>query len=171
MIQLKINLSEDDYVHFLMDQTKKNPQLQKNQKRGKYLFFTMFLALAATFFFLKNYTLVIYFVVFGILFLFLYPLYMRWFYRNYYKKNVIKQLKDTDKSESFWTLGDRQITEKRNSNEATIQTADIQNVEEIEKYFYIHLKSGTTLIFPKNQLENIDEVREYFNEMENKTVN
>jgi len=166
MKQLKISLTVDDYVDFLIYKTEKDPYLQKNQKRGKYLFFGMFLILASTFFFLKNSTLAVYFIIFGLVFLLLYPGYMKWFYRRYYKRTV-NRLKDIDMRDSFWTLEDNCITEKRGDEEITIPTVDIQEVEETKKYFYVHLNSNTTLIFPKSQLENEDEVRTYFNSQRN----
>ena len=167
MIQLKISLTIDDYVDFLIYKTQKDPYLQKNQKQGKYIFFAMFLVLAATFFFLKNNALAVCFIIFGLVFFLLYSTYMKWFFRRSYKR-TINRMKDFDMRDSFWTLEDNSITEIRGDKETTVPTTDIQEVEETKKHFYVHLmNSNITLIFPKSQLENEEEVRAYFNSRKN----
>jgi len=87
------------------------------------------------------------------------PSFNKWNRKNQYRKFVRETYKDN--FGKLYTLSFNQdfIGLHNSSAESKIKLSDVDEVVETIKYFFVKLKTSASIIIPKEELENVDELR------------
>jgi len=101
--------------------------------------------------FFENYNdaLGYYFLVLSLLSLMLYPAYSRWRYKRHYKKFIEDTYKNRFGVDSELEITDDFIVNKDKTGEAKINTAQIEEINEIKDFYFVKIKTGGSIIISK----------------------
>jgi hypothetical protein len=98
-------------------------------------------------------------IILIVFFICLLPAFNKWSRKNQYRKFVRKTYKDNfgklytlSFNRDFIGLGD-------SSAESKIKLSEVDEVVETMKYFFVKLKTSASIIVPKEELKNVDELR------------
>ncbi|PQL90203.1 YcxB family protein [Apibacter sp. wkB309] len=149
-------ISADDYLTHQLFSASMNEIVKQQRKKGLLLWTSAFFVLAVIFVFLKNYALAAYFGVFGIGFIFIYPIYSRWIYKRFYKRFVYRNFNKTQLETIGLTFTTDDIILSNGENEGKIPISGIELIYEIPSHFFIKLDRGRNIIIPKSQIETKD---------------
>ena len=100
-----------------------------------------------------------YFLFVGLLFLFFYPVYKKYYLEKYYTQFTADRYRKRSFEETTIYFHNDYIEIKDKTVECKINVIELENIIEAPAHFYITLKTGGHLIIPKLQLSNIEEVR------------
>lgn len=149
-------ISADDYLTHQLFGASMNDKVKQQRKKGLLLWTSAFFILAIIFVFFRNYALAIYFGVFGIGFIFIYPIYSRWIYKRYYKRFVYRNINKTKLENIGLSFSTSNITITNGENEGKIPVSSIEIIYEIPSHFFIKLDRGRNIIISKSQIEAKD---------------
>ena len=102
----------------------------------------------------KNYETLIYPALLAVTVLFFYKKFFKWKLKSGYKKYVASvHAEQLDKEESI-EVKKKSIYIKNQSGEGSIDNKDVVELIEISSLYMLLLKSGTSIVIPKRDLEN-----------------
>ncbi|WP_128331007.1 YcxB family protein [Apibacter sp. HY039] len=152
-------ITADDYLTHQLFSASINSFVKKQRRRGLILWTSTFFIMALFFYVQKNTYLAIYFSLFGLGFIFIYPIYSRWIYKRYYKRLVNKNFNQSNIENLSLTIGsDLTITSGKDSGK--IEISDIETIYELPTHVFIKLNGGRNIIVPKRNLINSEELTE-----------
>jgi hypothetical protein len=108
-----------------------------------------------------------YFLIMAVIMITLFPLYSKWRYKNYYKKYVKEIFANRFDKPVTLDFNDDNIETSDPAGESKIYLSDLDNITETARYFYLHLLSGSHLIIPKANLNNITALKSELNRVSN----
>ncbi len=161
-------LNENDFLQYQLYIASKTDSIKKQRKNTWLIFSGSFLLLSFMFYQSGNTFLTYYFLFFGIIVACFYPTFQKWYHRNHYRKYIVENYKNKLGDTGRITFKDDIIEIVERAGEFKIKLTEIENTTEIADYFFIKMNSGGHLILPKNQLDNIDNVRNGFKQICNK---
>jgi len=155
------NMGHAEVLDGLLFMASKSEQLKKTRKKTRILFLILILLLTFIFFILNKFFAYILGAV-GILFFIFYPNYSRLFYRKYFTK-----VADTKEYQSLHGQVDVFLTNEfieshSVKGEMKYYFSNIENITETKDYFFLKTKTIEYLLFPKSQIENLNELKSYF---------
>jgi hypothetical protein len=149
-------ISADDYITHQLFGASMNDKVKQQRKKGLFLWTSAFFILAIIFALLRNYILAVYFGIFGIGFIFIYPIYSRWIYKRYYKRFVYRNFNKIKFENIGLSFSTSDITITNGENVGKIPVSDIEIIDEIPSHFFLKLDRGRNIIIPKSQIEAKD---------------
>jgi hypothetical protein len=159
-VKLTYILTENDFLQNQLFIASKSKRV-KQQKRKAWLLYSAALLLLGFLFYQSNNTILsIYFLTFGLLTLFFYPLRQKSHYKNHYQKSIADIYKNRFGLTANINFTDAHIETIDITGESKINLSEIESIIETSSYFYIKIKTGGYLIIPKQQLASIDNVRQ-----------
>lgn len=159
---LEFKIQEQDFLDFQLFNASKSDRINKKKRNGT-LLLTIGSLLVAIYFYFKQYlAMAIFFGVMAIIYALFYPTYFRWRYKNHYKAHIKEHY-----SKRFGQLEKIEIKEESifatdKTGESSIRIKEIEKVDETSHHFFIKISTGLSLIIPKRELENCDELRSKF---------
>jgi len=96
----------------------------------------------------------IYFIFLGFLTFFFMPFYTRWSYRKTYLKHVRKYYKDRMSEPTTLLLNDRSFSISDSQGDSLVGYSELDEVNELEAYCFLKVKSGQSIIIPISKIEN-----------------
>ena len=162
-MKLNYKLRPEDFLDHQLYQASKSKYLKKRRQMSRavvpviYLLFGLFL--------LFRYNSVIGLSLFagiGLLWFILYPIYSKHRYKNHYRKHIFKNYKNRFNKEVSIELGDGFMTAYEGESESRISMKEVNQVIELQGLFLIRLHSNQSVIVPKANLDNTEEVRQFF---------
>lgn len=96
----------------------------------------------------------VYFLVLSILAFLLMPLYTRWSYKRAYLKHVKKYYQERMSEPTSIQFLNDSIHISDSHGESDIDLSELEEINEIEKYCFLKLKSGPSVIIPVGSMEN-----------------
>jgi hypothetical protein len=120
------------------------------------LVYLLFAALA--FFLGKQKNIALVFSILAGLWLLLHPLYTRWIYKDKFKKAIIKNNKEIFGKKVSLAVEDKNLIISDTVNTKKQKVSEISSMHEISNHIFIKLKKGSSIIIPKNGLENSKEL-------------
>src|SRR5438270_11178060 len=105
-----------------------NPRIKEQRRRSWAIWSIAFLCLSFIFYQKKDLWLTYYFLVFGILCIFFYPLYSRWYYKRHYRKHIEQTYKSRFGKEATVTIDNEYIHELAESGESKIPASEMEKV-------------------------------------------
>ena len=155
-----MKLDENDHLTYQLFAASKKSSVKKTRLWGWAFTTGTFLVLGLLFFQQKNELLARYFLVLSGLSLILYPFYSRWRYKQHYRKHVRDTFKNAADGNSTIEIGeDVIVTRDDNGTELKFNTDQIEVINEIRDYYFIKIKSGLSLILPKSKLEDPEDIK------------
>lgn len=157
---LKYTLTENDFLQQQLFTASKSGRIKKQRRKSWIINSFTILCLSYLFYQSGNNFLTYYFLGFGILFVCLFP----WYLKSHYKKHYKKFIQDTYKNRFGVT-----VTVKFNQDcietfditgESKINLSEIEEIIETGEYIYLKMRTGGKLIIPKLRIDYVDRLRE-----------
>ncbi len=160
-----MTLDENDYLTFQLYTASKTPRM-KNARIKAWIFLTVaFGCFSYLFYRSNNDALGIYFLILAGLTATLYPFYSRWRYKKYYLKYIRDTYKNRFGEECDLQFDTDTIIAKDKGGEVKINKSEIEEINEINDFYFIKNRSGTCLIISKSKTEDIEKIQKEIKSM------
>lgn len=160
-MEFTYKLESIDFLKYQLFTASKSKQIAKKKMYG-WLVFTLAAALFALYCYFNNSTaLGVYFGVIAAVWGLFYPKYFSWKYYKHYKSFVTKNYESRFGKTTRVTFSKTHIIATDDSGEGKIKLTEIANVNETSQHLFISFLSGASLIIPKNELVNLNELKEH----------
>ncbi len=160
-------ITAEDYLTHQLFSASQNKTVSRQRTRGLILWTSAFLILSVLFYIQKDIYLAAYFILFGIGFVLIYPMYSRWIYKRYFKRFVYRNFEKSN-LENLWLKIGNDITLSNGKEEGIIPISDIEIIFEISTHIFLKLKGGKNIIIPKQKIENKEELLEKISSLSQK---
>jgi len=162
---LKYKIKEQDFLDFQLFNASKSERINKQKKKG-WILMTVGSVLAAFYFCLnQNIALTLYLGLIAITSGFFYPKYFKWSHKKQYKtfihENYSKRFGQIETIE----IKEDSIFSKDKAGELKIYISEIEKIDETQNHFFLKISTGLSLIIPKNEINNSNELRQKFKSM------
>ncbi|HYF67437.1 MAG TPA: hypothetical protein VD884_04840 [Ohtaekwangia sp.] len=154
-----MTLDENDYLTYQLYTASKTPRVKKARTRGWVLTTISFLCLAYLFYDSYNDLLGFYFLIASGLCLVFYPLYSRWRYKRHYLKYIQDTYKNRFEQECTLQINEDSVDIKDKTGELRINTAEIEELNEIRDYYFIKTRTGTSVIISKQKADDPETIK------------
>jgi len=159
---LNFIITEEDYLQSRLFISSKSKTVKRTRKKS-WLFLTGAFFIASLVSFLPQDTFFgYYFLIITILTLLFYPQYQKRVYKRHYKKYVNENLKHHFNESATITFNADSVEMTDKTGFTQVNITEIDQITEIEKYFYLRTKSNQYLIIPKDRLNELDNVKLFF---------
>lgn len=164
MNKIKFTFTEKIYLDVLLYNMSKSKIFKNSRKTSLYLLCSIMFLLGLLFIILKNPFISIFFIVLGLVIFMLFPKYLGFYYKRFFS-NMVKSEEYRNRVRQFFEAGfyENSIEMKNESVEVKHNINSFEYITETSDYFYIKLNIGDFLIFPKEQIPNIEIFKNYLN--------
>ena len=156
---LEFELNEQDFLDFQLFTASQSQKISRKKKRGLILWTPLFIVLSVFYYFDYNNFMAMLFGVLAIVYGLFYSKLFVWQYKRYYKTYVKENFSYRFGEKAYVEINNQTIYVKDKTGETTINVSEIEKIDETEKHFFVKIKSGVSLIIPKNRIQTSDEVR------------
>jgi hypothetical protein len=111
-----------------------------------------------------------YFLIVSGLSLTLYPIYSRWRYKKHYSKYVDDTYKNRFGEQSSMEITEDAILTKDKTGEVKINKTEIEEINEIQDYYFLRTKTGVSLIISKTKTDDIENIKKEIRSLVDKGV-
>ena len=159
---LEFELNEQDFLDFQLFAASQSKRIAKN-KFISYLLAILIVGAFAVLCYLKNSIAMFYGFSFTMIVLAIfYPKYTAWRYKRHYKSYIKENFSYRFGEKVHIEIGNQTIFCKDKTGEGTINISEIEKIDETENHFFVKIKSGISLIIPKQSTQISDEIRTTF---------
>ncbi|CAG9610398.1 YcxB family protein [Pseudoneobacillus rhizosphaerae] len=165
-MDLKYNLTEEDYINFNLFHMKSSPTIMKSVRNQRiftpvfYLLFSVVFSMMMDIPFLVSFTP---FFILSILWVLFYPKYLFGRAIRHTKKLIKEGRNENILGQHQMVLNDEGIVDKTTKGETKVAWSGINELKENDQYFYLYNSALSGYILPKREFENIEEIRNYLN--------
>jgi hypothetical protein len=152
-------LDENDFLTYQLYAASKSTRVKNGRVRGWVILTLSFLILAYSFYVGNDKALGIYFLVLSGLTSILYPFYTRWRYKNHYLKHIRDTYKNRFGGNTDLEFNDDTIVTRDKTGEMKINKSELQEINEIQDYYFIKIKSGDSLIISKAKSDDLEKIK------------
>jgi len=156
------SLNENDFLQYHLFNASKSDRIKKQRRKSWFVNAILIFCFGFISYLNGNHVLVDYFLIAGILAVCLFPFYLRWYYKNHYKKFAKETYKKRVEEICTITFTEDYIESFGRTGTSKINMPEVEKVYETGQYFFLKLKTGSTLIIPKYKIDNIDDLRDEF---------
>ncbi|MDR6562862.1 MULTISPECIES: YcxB family protein [unclassified Arcicella] len=149
-------IDEKDFLIHQLYLASKSDRIRKKRQRNKVIVPTIYLILGLLLFLGDKFLLAIIFVILGVLWYFIYPIWEKRHYINHYTSFIKENLSDRLDRITTLEFNNDYILAKQNGSESKILTIELEEICEIPTIILVRLKSGLFYILPKDKISNID---------------
>ena len=167
-MEIEFKLSEEDYINFNVDHTKKSPTMRKNVTFIRILGPVVFLIAPFVIISFSEIPLWYWITLFGIasiLWLIYYPRHFDWDMRRKMKKMLQEGNNENLFKEIKIILTKEGIIQKNKTGESFTKWDDVDSVDETDDYIYIYNSSISAFIIPKRAFKDENARKEFFAEI------
>jgi len=155
---LNYKLEEADYHTHLLFTISKSSSAIKTRNRIRFLM-TISLILFAVMAYGNHSTgQTVYFSALAILAFFFMPFYTRWSYRKTYLKHVRNYYKDRLSEPTTTTFKSDVLLISDSQGNSQVDISELDEINELENYYFLKVKSGQSIIIPKLKIDNKEEL-------------
>lgn len=159
---MEYRLSVEDLVESQMYASTKSDFHKKRRKRSRWLITIFYVIVGVYLIAYENYAPGLSFAIIGIAWYFLYPLYATWRYRSFFKKQTTKFFKDLTEKTLYFTFEANHLVSSDGDNESKVAWKELSAFIEVDHHFFITLNNGNTLVLPKSEIEDKNELIQIF---------
>ncbi len=156
---LTYKLNENDFLQHQLFIASKTDRIKQQRTRTWLIYSASLLLLSLMFYQSGNKIMTYYFLVFGLAFLCLFPLYQKRYYKNHYQKFIAETYKNQFEQIANIEFAEDAIKTNDITGESRINLTEIENITETSGYFYLKMKTVVHLIIPKAAIEDVDNLR------------
>lgn len=165
-----MTLDKNDYLTHQLYTASKTPRVRNSRTRN-WIFTTItFLGLTYILYDNGNLFLSIYFLVFSILSALFYPLYSRWRYKRHYLKYIQDTYRNRFGEECKIEITEDHILTQDKTGNSTINTSEIEQINEIKDFYFIKMKSGVSIIISKAKSDDLTSIEKAIESLVNKGI-
>jgi hypothetical protein len=143
-------VEEKDYLVHQLYVASKSDFVRKRRLRNTWIITLLYIGCGLLFYFRHKPFTGIVFVVLGLLWLVLYPMWQRYSYKRQYIKIVRESLKDRFGKSGTLEIDDEYLLLKSDGSESRLTTKEVEAVNEISQVVMIKLRNGQSIILPKD---------------------
>ncbi len=156
-------MTQNDYLQYQLYLSSTSSRLKKQRNRSWLSKSIGYIILSSLFYISgQNHyaqALTYYFFVAGLLFLFFYPTYKKYYLKKYFTQFTNDRYRGRSFEDTTTYFHNDYIEIKDKTVEYKINVTELENTIETPDYFYMTMKIGGHLIIPKLQLSNIKKER------------
>lgn len=149
-------IQEKDYLDFQLYTASKSPRFYKRRRNGQYFLTICSLITALYFSYVQDWGLFAYFGLSAAVFFLFYPRYFNWRQKVHYTRHIRRNYKSIFGKTEYLTVKGKSIVLKNSTGEGGIKREELAKITETAKHFFIHLKSGASLIIPRHELDDAE---------------
>jgi hypothetical protein len=158
-MEFTYKLDANDFLQYQLFTASKSKKIAKKKMYG-WLLFTLAAAIFALYCFFNDSTsLAIYFSVIAGGWGLLYPKYFNWKYVKHYTDFINKNYKNRFDKTTKISFSKEYIIATDDSGEGKIKVSEVVSVNETSPHIFITFLSGASLIIPKRELHNNEELK------------
>lgn len=157
---LTYQLKQNDFLEHQLFVASTTPRIRSKRRRSWLWVTVSMFVLAFLFSQSGNSFLTYYFLGFGIVALFFYPLYQRHQYKRHYSTFIAENYKNRFGQTVTIHFTEQAIETSDITGESKIYLSELENVIETGAYFYPGLKAGGHLIIPKSEINTVSRLRQ-----------
>jgi len=160
-MKITYEINEEDFLEFQVHKASISQRIQR-KKRNQHIGLTIGCFIVAIYFYLvENWTMTIFFILYGIICGLFFKRYFDWRYKKHYKAHIKENYKKRfGQIEELEFLPDV-IKAKDIIGEGTIRIKEIDRIDETNEHYLLNISTGQTIIIPKNKVENIRELTDH----------
>ena len=158
-MQTEYNIDANDFLAYQLYTASRSKMIRNKRLRNKILVPVVYLAFGLMFILLENDTAAVIFCAIAIIWFFVFPLWERSRYIGYYKKYLNENYKERFGRKVTTRFENDFIYTYDNGNEGKISITEVEEINEIPLLFLVKLKTGQSLIIPKNKIGNLSEIK------------
>lgn len=155
-------VTEEDYLQSRLFISSKNITVKRTRKKSWFFLTGSFFVASMVSFLPEDKFLGYYLLVITILTLLFYPKYQKGVYKRHYRKFVHENLKHHFNESVTITFTTDSVEMSDKTGFTHINITEIDQITEIEKYFYLRTKSNQYLIIPKDRTNDLQSVKAFF---------
>ena len=153
---IDFSIDEKDFLTNQLYMASKSDRIRKKRKRNRIILPLIYVAFGILFLFTDKLPLTIIFLIIGLLWYIVYPIYEKRYYIKHYQGFIKDNYKERIGKTSSLEINDDFIIGKDSGSESKILTKELEEINEIPTTIFVKLKTGQSLILPKNKIKNID---------------
>jgi hypothetical protein len=159
-MKIEYKLDENHYLTYQLYTASVSKVLLKKRKRNKIILPVLYLLFAAMILLVyRKFNWSIYFLIItAILWYCYYPKWEKRRYIRYYKNFIKEEFGNRFNKIITVEIEDEYLLATDDGSETKISTKELEKVTELSTIVLIKLKNGTSIIFPKDKMGNIEEV-------------
>ncbi|CAM3868828.1 MULTISPECIES: YcxB family protein [Flavobacterium] len=167
-MKIQLSLYKNDFLEYQLYTDSKNKRISKKKRNTWLMLTSSFLLFAViTFYYHDKQHSYLLFIITIITFLF-FPFYQRKQYKTHYSKHIEENYYNRFGQESTLNFEEEYITSNDANFETKMNYTAFEELNEIKDYYFIKLKTGGSLIIPKNKLTNSEEFHLEINKIADK---
>lgn len=163
---LEYKIDENDFLTHQLFIASKSDRIKKKRVKNKIIIPIIYFVLGV-YFLVKNENLVVFilFSLVGFLWYFFYPIWERKHYINHYKGFIKENYNGKVNIMTTIEFNNELIIAKDQASESKVFTTEISEIVEIPSTIYVRLKSGQSIILPKDKIANFSQLRARLKEL------
>jgi hypothetical protein len=156
---MTMTLDENDFLTFQLYTASKTPRIKKARIKGWIWTTIAFSCLAYLFYSSDNSFIGNLFLIYACLSALFFPLFTRWRYKKHYLKYIRDTYKNRFNEKCEIEFNDDNIVTRDKTGELKINKAEIEEINEIQGYYFLKCKTGATLIVSKDKTADVEQVK------------
>lgn len=160
------SIKEHDYLDFQLYAASQSERIQKKKRNGHLFISIGSLAFALLFYWKGKLAMSIYMGLVAVAAGIFFPKYFNWRYKKHYASFI-----KAEYAKRFGLLGTIEVSEEGvhaqdKTGEVKVKRSEIIQAVETERHFFVEISTGISLIIPKRDIENPDDLKEKFRALE-----
>ncbi|MFD2942145.1 YcxB family protein [Flavobacterium notoginsengisoli] len=162
MENIRLTFHNKVALDLLLYHASKSESLNKSRTKSRLVFISIIALLSALFIQLSPLISVCFIILGSIVFIF-FPKYLAYYYKKHFSKLIKTETFKNRLGQTFEICFTDAFIEIKNPKvETKYNISNFEYVAETAEYFFIKLKVGDFLIYPKAQITNVETLKEYF---------
>lgn len=151
---INYSLSQDDFLQYHLYTSSHSELARKKRQRSRLLLSIGYTAVGSFFLFKEDKNMGLTFILMGLLWFAVQPIYVRYRYKKHVKAHLKESLKGAVDRPISLTISDKQISTQDGENEAQFAISELSRFVELPQHFFIEVVSSGSIIIPKSAISN-----------------
>lgn len=159
-MELKYSLNTNDFLQYQLFTASKSKRVQNQKRKSIIVISFSLLVLFAILFDSNNSNQNILLSIVILISMLLYPLYLKSHYYKHYNKFIEDTTKNKTDRPASLSFREFHIETVDETGESKINYTNLEEINEIKDYIFLRLKTGESIIFPKNKIDNFEKLKD-----------
>ena len=164
-MKIDYHLDEDDFLTHQLFIASRSPRIQLKRKRSRISVPIVYSIIGILFLVQEQFGLMFVFVFLGFLWYVFYPKWDKRRFIKHYQKFIQETYKERFGVVVSLEIGDAYMWARDEANESKIAVTEVTEICEISSTIYMLLRSGQTLILPKNKINDLGSLTKTLHEL------
>jgi len=152
-MEFTYTIRADNFLEYYLFMVSESKTITRKRNIAKYSFSVIYLLFGIYFFSFSKYLLGIAFIAISIAWYYFYPLLNKRSLKRFYVNHLAQNYKQKMDSQTILNVGTTSIIIVDANSENQIDISELDKIIETALSFFIKLKSGTSFIVPKDQID------------------